>query len=178
MKTRKMKRTTIYGLYAALACLALPSCSKFLEVEPNEVLVKEQMYRNIYDADAAVIGIYGKLLSLAEQHVLWNELRADLLTVTNRANPYLKEINTNDVGAISVDNPYANPRKFYEVILNCNYVLTNFQVMRAENKFTPEEYNQRYSDIMAVRSWVYLQLGVHFGRVPYITDPLEDTDAV
>src|SRR5690606_39725936 len=82
MKTRKMKRTTIYGLYAALACLAFPSCSKFLEVEPEEVLVKEQMYRNIYDADAAVIGIYGKLLSLAEQHVLWNELRADLLTVT------------------------------------------------------------------------------------------------
>src|SRR5690606_1004440 len=40
------------------------------------------------------------------------------------------------------------------------------------------EYNQRYSDIMAVRSWVYLQLGIHFGRVPYITDPLEDTDAV
>lgn len=178
MKTRKMKRTTIYGLYAALACLAFPSCSKFLEVEPEEVLVKEQMYRNIYDADAAVIGIYGKLLSLAEQHVLWNELRADLLTVTNRANPYLKEINTNDVGAISVDNPYVNPRKFYEVILNCNDVLANFQVMRAENKFTPEEYNQRYSDIMAVRSWVYLQLGIHFGRVPYITDPLEDTDAV
>jgi hypothetical protein len=173
-----MKKNFIYGLSVAMVCFVGSSCSKFLDVEPEEVLVKEQMYRNVYDADAAVIGVYGKLLSLAEQHVLWNELRADLLTVTNRANPYLQEINTNDVDAISADNPYVNPRKFYEVILNCNDVLANFQMMRAENKFTPEEYNQRYSDIMAVRSWVYLQLGIHFGRIPYITDPLEDTDAV
>lgn len=173
-----MKKTFIYGLSAALTCLAGTSCSKFLDAEPQEVLVKEQTYRNIYDADAAVIGVYGKLLSLAEQHVLWNELRADLLTVTSRANPYLQEINTNDVGAISADNPYINPRKFYEVILNCNDVLANFEVMRNDNKFTPEEFNQRYSDVMAVRSWVYLQLGIHFGRVPYVTDPLENIDDV
>src|SRR5690606_37645079 len=175
---KMMKKNFIYGLSVALVCFVGSSCSKFLDVEPEEVLVKEQMYRNIYDADAAVIGVYGKLLSLAEQHVLWNELRADLLTVTNQANPYLQEISTNDVGAISADNPYVNPRKFYEVILNCNDVLANFQIMREENKFTPEEYNQRYSDIMAVRTWVYLQLGIHFGRVPYVTDPLDDTDAV
>src|SRR3546814_1025994 len=31
---------------------------------------------------------------------------------------------------------------------------------------------------MAVRSWVYLQLGSHFGRVPYVTDPLEHADDV
>lgn len=177
MKTT-MKKTFIYSLSVALMCLAGTSCSKFLDVEPKEVLVETQMYRNVYDADAAVIGIYGKLLSLAEQQVLWNELRADLLTVTSRANPYLKELNTNDVDAISADNPYVNPRKFYEVILNCNDVLANFKHMREENKFTPEEYNQRYSDIMAVRSWVYLQLGIHFGKIPYVTDPLEDTDAV
>src|SRR3546814_16923425 len=68
--------------------------------------------------------------------------------------------------------------KFYEVILNCNDVLTNFKVMREDNKLAPEEYDQRYSDVMAVRSWVYLQLGIHFGRVPYVTDPLEHADDV
>src|SRR3546814_13814666 len=97
--------------------LACSSCSDFLDVEPEEALVKEQMYRNVFDADAAVIGVYGKLLSLAEQHVVLNELRADLLTVTNRANPYLQEINTNDVSAISAENPNINPRKFYDVNL-------------------------------------------------------------
>lgn len=174
----KTKRIALHSLYAALAMLVCSSCSEFLDVEPEEALVKEQMYRNVFDADAAVIGIYGKLLSLAEQHVVLNELRADLLTVTNRANPYLQEINTSDVSAISANNPYANPREFYEVILNCNDVLANFKVMHDDNKFTPEEYNQRYSDVMAVRSWVYLQLGIHFGSVPYVTDALENIDAV
>lgn len=30
----------------------------------------------------------------------------------------------------------------------------------------------RYSDVGAIRSFVYLQLGIHFGQVPYITDPI------
>ena len=42
-----------------------------------------------------------------------------------------------------------------------------------QNRLKTDEYNQRYSDIGAIRSWVYLQLGIHFGNIPYVTDPLE-----
>lgn len=173
-----MKRTILYSVCLAFTMLGSTSCSKFLDVEPKEVLLKEQMYRNIFDADAAVIGVYGKFLGLAEQHVLLNELRADLLTVTPQADPYLHEINANDVTAMSTNNPYINPRKFYEVILACNDVLSNFDLMRAENKMDVDQYNRRYSDIMGVRAWVYLQLGIHFGQVPYVTDPLENMNDV
>jgi hypothetical protein len=173
-----MKRKTLYGVCLAFSLWGLSSCSKFLDVEPEEVLLKEQMYRNIFDADAAVIGVYGKFLGLAEQHVLLNELRADLLTVTPQADPYLHEINSNDVTAMSANNPYINPRKFYEVILACNDVLTNFNAMRDDNKMDIDQYNSRYSDIMGIRTWVYLQLGIHYGKVPYVTDPLENMDDV
>lgn len=149
------------------------SCKKFLDVEPKESLMKEQTYRDIYDADAAVLGVYGKFMNLARQYVILNELRADLMTVTENSDPSLREINEHHV---SLDNPYANPKAFYEVILNCNDVLANFQVMLADKKFTIDEYQQRYSDIGAIRSWVYLQLGIQFGSVPYITDPLENID--
>jgi hypothetical protein len=57
-----MKRKTLYGVCLAFSLWGLSSCSKFLDVEPEEVLLKEQMYRNIFDADAAVIGVYGKFL--------------------------------------------------------------------------------------------------------------------
>ncbi|TJZ61799.1 RagB/SusD family nutrient uptake outer membrane protein [Sphingobacterium olei] len=175
-----MKRKNLYGILTAVVLVGvnLSSCSKFLEVEPKEVLTEDQMYRDIFDADAAVIGVYGKFLGLAEQHVLWNELRADLLTVTPQADPYLHELSLNDVTAISANNPYVNPRKFYEVILTCNDVLKNFTAMRNENKLDVDQYSARYSDIMAVRTWIYLQLGVHFGKVPYVTDPLENMDEV
>lgn len=159
--------------YAAMAMLALTtvSCNKFLEVEPQDRLVKEQYYRNVFDADAAVLGVYGKMMNLAKQYVILNELRADYMTVTENSDPFLREINNHEV---STANPYISPKPFYEVIINCNDVLANFDIMLRENKFTQDQYNQRYSDVACVRSWVYLQLGIHFGTIPYITDPLED----
>lgn len=154
-----------------LVVTANVSCKKFLEVEPKDRLVAEQTYRNVFDADAAVIGVYGKFMNLAEQYVILNELRGDLMSVTENSNPFLRQINDHQVSA---DNPYADPKLFYEVILNCNDVLANFDIMLKDNKFTQDQYNQRYSDVACIRSWVYLQLGIHFGNIPYITSPLEN----
>lgn len=175
MKTisSKTKKITILGL-AALT-LSLSSCSDYLDVEPKDKLTSDQVYRNVYDADAAVIGIYGKFMALAEKNVILNEMRADLMTTTRNSSPYLKEISEHNVSA---DNPYANPKEFFVVIQNCNDALKNFDIMLKEKKFTQDEYNQRYADIACIRSWVYLQLGIHYGNVPYITDPIENLDDV
>lgn len=146
------------------------SCSKIFDVKPTEVLSGEQMYRNIYDADAAIIGLYGKFMNLAKQHVLLNELRADLMDVTANADEQLRQLNNHNVVE---GNAYADPKPYYEVILNCNDILKNFKLMLSQNKIKAEEYNQRSADVIALRTWVYLQLGIHFGTVPYVTDPVE-----
>ncbi|MDE3236714.1 MAG: RagB/SusD family nutrient uptake outer membrane protein [Bacteroidota bacterium] len=159
----------------ALSSMLLFSCKKMMEVNPDTKLNATQMYRNVYDADAAVIGIYGKLMSLAKQYVILNELRADLTEVTDNSDGYLREISTHNVSA---NNPYADPRPFYSLINDCNDVLKNFNIMLQSNKFKQDEYQQRYSDIGAIRSWLYLQLGIHYGSIPYVTDPLETVDAV
>ncbi|WEK20176.1 MAG: RagB/SusD family nutrient uptake outer membrane protein [Candidatus Pedobacter colombiensis] len=165
-------------IYSKLTCgvllvasLTSISCKKILDVEPKDKLDVIQTYRNVYDADAAVIGIYGKFMNLAKQYVVLNELRADLMDVTANSDQYLKQVTTSNV---TEDNPYADPRPFYEVILNCNDALKNFDVMLRDNKMTVAEYNTRYSDIGAIRSFVYLQLGIHFGRIPYVTDPISN----
>lgn len=145
------------------------SCKKTFDVLPKSAVDQTQYYRNVYDADAAVIGVYGKLLGLAKQYELWNELRADLMDITFNSDVYLKQLSEHTV---TPDNPYINPQPFYDVILNCNDVLQNFNVMLQTNKFKVDEYNQRYSDVGAVRSWVYLQLAIHFGKIPYVTSPL------
>jgi hypothetical protein len=156
--------------------VALSSCKKILDVKPESALVPEQMYRNVFDADAAVLGVYGKLMKLAKPYVLLNELRADLMSPTLNADQYLQQLSNHNVTA---DNPYIDPTPFYEVIVNCNDVMKNFDKMLAEKKLKVDEYNQRYSDIASVRTWVYLQLGIHFSKdpqgatgIPYITDPL------
>ncbi|MBC7902524.1 MAG: RagB/SusD family protein, partial [Gemmatimonadaceae bacterium] len=87
----------------------------------------------------------------------------------------LRQLSTHTV---TPDNPYASPKPFYEVIINCNDVLKNFNIMRAGNKLKEAEYQQRFADVSSLRAFLYLQLGIHYGEVPYVTDPLETVDAI
>jgi hypothetical protein len=163
-------------LFAVVVLAAgVTGCKKLFDVKPEQALDKDEVYQNVYDADAAVLGLYGKFLSLAKQYVVLNELRADLMDVTMNVDDALKQINEHTV---SEDNPYADPRPFFEIILNCNDVLQHFDSMRADKKFKEDEYRQRYSDVAALRSWVYLQAGILYGNVPYITTPLATVDQV
>ena len=175
--TIKTKTTKgILNLVLAITLLfSLGSCQDFLDVQPEDKLAGDQVYRNIYDADAAVIGIYGKFMGLAEKYVILNEMRADLMTTTRNSNPYLVQLSQHNVAS---ENPYISPKQFYEVIQNCNDALKNFDIMLADKKFTQSQYDQRYADVACIRSWVYLQLGIHFGSIPYITEPIETLEDV
>jgi starch-binding outer membrane protein, SusD/RagB family len=168
MKLHKCSKVLKFSI-APLLLLTISSCKRSLDINPKSSVDISQAYRNVYDADAAVIGIYGKVMGLAKQYELWNELRGDLMDITYNSDQYLRQLSEHTVTA---DNPYINPRPFYDVILNCNDVLQNFNIMLQQNKFKVDEYNQRYSDVGAVRSWVYLQLAIHFGNIPYVTEPL------
>ena len=125
------------------------------------------MYNTLAEADAAVLGIYGQMAGLGEKYIVLNELRADLVDITRNADPWLQQINNHEV---TVDNPYADPTDFYKVIFSCNDALKNFKIMADLGKLSQQEFDQRYSDIAVLRTWLYLQLGIHYGAVPYITD--------
>lgn len=149
------------------------SCKKMFDLKPETELDQSNAYLTVADADAAVFGIYGKFVELSKQYIILNELRADLLSTTNNADPYLREISEHRV---TKGNPYASPKKFYELINDCNDALKNFQIMRDNSRMSVDDFNKRFSDIGALRSWIYLQLGIHFGKIPYITKPLENVD--
>ncbi|HSJ69206.1 MAG TPA: hypothetical protein VK921_16110 [Anditalea sp.] len=164
------------ALSALIGC-SLYGCSDMLEVEPVTDLDKDRYYQNEFDADVAVIGIYGQVMKLAEQYVVLNELRADLMEPTMNANADLLALSNHSVRAED-NNRYTNPKPFYSVILNCNDALEGFEKMRNENRIGVNEYNQRISDIIAIRSWVYLQLGIHFGEIPFVTTAINSINDV
>lgn len=171
-----MKKIKLFeSLLVVMLLLSVSGCKKIFDIKPADQLDISNAYQNVYDADAAVIGIYGKFMGLAEQYVVLNELRGDLLDVTLNSNEALRQINTHDV---KESNPYASPKPFYEVILNCNDVIENFRIMVRDKKMTEEQFSQRYSDVVALRSFLYLQLGIHFGQVPYVTSALKNVDDV
>ncbi|MBA0883581.1 RagB/SusD family nutrient uptake outer membrane protein [Flavobacterium undicola] len=173
---RKTTTKSIVTIVTAFTLLfSFGSCQDYLDVQPEDKLSGDQVYRNVYDADAAVLGIYGKFMGLAEKYVVLNEMRADLMTTTRNSSPYLKQLSQHNVSA---ENTYINPKQFYEVIQNCNDALKNFDIMLADKKFTQSQYDQRYADIACIRTWIYLQLGIQYGTVPYITEPIETIDDV
>ena len=171
MKKIKLVET----LLVVTILLGFTGCKKLFDIKPEDQLDISNAYQNVFDADAAVVGIYGKFMDLSEQYIVLNELRGDLLDVTVNSNDHLRQINTHTV---TPDNPYANPRPFYELIINCNDVIENFQVMVKEKRMNEDQFNQRFSDIVALRSFLYLQLGIHFGEVPYVTSSLKNVDEV
>jgi hypothetical protein len=171
-----MKKINIVSAsFFALLLWSVSGCTKIFDIKPQDQLDESQAYQNVYDADAAVIGIYGKFMGIADQYVVLNELRGDLLDCTNNADENLRQISTHSVAE---NNPYASPKPFYELIINCNDVLEHFQVMVKEKKMNDAEFNQRYSDIGTLRSFLYLQLGIHFGQVPYVTSSLKNVDDI
>jgi len=168
---RKNKIKLVYK--AGLLCLLIStfSCKKIFDLKPVDAVDASNAYQNIYDANAAVMGIYGQLLGLADRYVVLNELRADLMSPTANADVYLRQLNTHTE---TTDNPWADPKPWYKVILSCNDAMYHFNDMLATGKLKPIDYQARYSDIGTVRCWLYLQVVTHFGSVPYITDPLSN----
>ena len=169
MQWRSFNKTAVICFTAGLMLTAISSCKKLTDVEPKTTVGVANMYRNVFDADAAVIGVYGKVMKLAKPYLLMNELRGDLMDITTNSDANLRQISEHTA---TVSNPYIDPQPFYEVIVNCNDVLANFKTMFAQSKLKEAEFNQRYSDVAAVRTWVYLQLGIHFGKIPYVTNPV------
>ncbi|WP_175404065.1 RagB/SusD family nutrient uptake outer membrane protein [Mucilaginibacter sp. PPCGB 2223] len=161
------------GLVLVLCMGSMLSCKKTFDIQPEDALQQSQMYQSIYDADGVILGIYGQFVGLADKYVLLNELRGDLLDVTLNSDTYLKQLSTHTV---TPDNPYADPRPFYKVINNCNDALANFTVMHQKKLLADPEYYQRYADIGILRSWMYLQLGIHYGNIPYVTDPIANVN--
>jgi DNA-binding transcriptional regulator of glucitol operon len=154
---------------------ALPACQDMLNTDAKEVVEAKDNYQNVYDVDNALWGLYGKVSKLAENVVVLNELRADLMDVT--PNSTLDQVEINNHTETSA-NSYCDPTAFYEVILNANTIQTNLNKMLAEKKISKENYDPRYSDVVAIRTWVYLQMGIQFKEVPYVTNSLESLDAL
>ena len=66
-----MRPLIIFKLVAIASVLTLISgCKKTFDIEPKDQLNVTQAYQNVYDADAAVVGIYGKFMKLADRYTV------------------------------------------------------------------------------------------------------------
>ncbi len=158
------------GMGSLVIALSVASC---IDADIDDALAYEDTYTNSVDADNHILGIYSQFMNLAEQMVVLNELRGDLMTITPNANDYLQQVEANQY---SEGNPYFSTQPYYSVIANCNDALVNFDKMLERHDLSQDEYAERYSDVQAMRCYVYLQLAAQFGEVYYLDQPITSVE--
>lgn len=127
-------------------------------------------------------GIVKSLQNIAERYVILNECRADLVDGTGYVSDTIAAIL--NFGQNGYEDKYQDGAckylrisDYYHVINSCNAYIAKCDTFRTTG--TDRKYMIReYSQVQAIRAWVYMQLVYAYGEVPFYTEPLLTTDAI
>ncbi len=127
-------------------------------------------------------GILKSLQGIAERYVILNECRGDLVNSTTYVSDTISAIlnfGQNGYQEQYKDEAcaYLKISDYYHVINSCNaYIaMCDTNLMTGLNeKYMIKEYAQ----VEAIRAWVYLQLVLAYGEVPFYLEPMLNTDDI
>lgn len=163
-----MKKLSNILLAFIFASFMLTSCDGLLNVDSSRYVFEDEYgMKSTNDSLYAMFGVFSQLEKLADEYVLLGELRGDLMDITPKSNPWLKEINDFNV---SSENPYADKKQYYAVINNCNYIIKNIDTTVV--KQNEKVMYKVLSATKAIRAWTYIQLALNFKSVVYYKEPL------
>ena len=182
----KMKYIKKIAYFSFLA-VSLSACNKWLELKPQDGIIREEFWKTKEQVSAAVNGIYASMMGgtvssdinierpLPEYFFLWGEARADMMTPTARASN--EEIEFSNLNILPT-NRITNWRYIYQTINYCNTVIELApEVLKLDNTFTQSMLDQALGQALAVRSMMYFYLVRTFRDVPLKLKPtISDQD--
>lgn len=165
----KMKKNLFYTLiFLLMGLVSFSSCQDMLNVDSDRV---EYEYDDWSASDSvySALGILKSVQGVADRQILLNELRADLLSISeSKAVVDVQEIaNFKYTGK---DNKYLDVKDYYTIINNCNIYLSRVDTTirkNGVNLMMPE-----YVAVKSIRAWTYLQLAINYNVIPYYTTPV------
>jgi len=170
-----MKRTIIYFL---IVIVVTTGCEEFLNPDQDLVLPENEVPADEVELRSISLGLYRLQQELVEQVVLLGELRADLLVVTENADPDLREISSFQV---TENNRFASPSNFYKLIAACNKVIRILEQLHPEvlDDDSPiSNYHRMFGEAIVMRSWAYFYAVRIFNEIPYIPETLNSIDEI
>ncbi len=149
------------------------SCTKWLDLSPENAVIKEEFWQTKEQVHAAVLGCYASLLGapagvsdrpLSEYFFLWGELRADMVSPGIGISTDEQEIvNVNILAANSLTKWGA----VYRSINYCNTVIDFApDALQSDNTFTESSLKAYLAETKALRGLLYFYLLRTFGEVP------------
>ncbi|MBE9599757.1 RagB/SusD family nutrient uptake outer membrane protein [Pedobacter sp. MC2016-24] len=156
----------IYKILMIVVVLISSSCGKYLTLEPQDGIIRQEYWKTKEDVKAAVIGCYSSLLDAGLIYNLftWGEIRGDMVAAG-------AGINADEQDIINVNvlptNSLTNWSAVYRVINNCNTVIDFApQVLTHDKTFTQSSLDAYLAEALAIRSLMYFYLVRSFRDVP------------
>ena len=176
-----MKKIFIYTLSIGLLG-SFASCKKWLDLKPQDGIVRDEFWKTKEQVESAVTGIYASMLgstsgdrALAEYFFIWGEARTDMVAPGFRASQdELDIVNLN----MLTTNSFTNWRSFYQTINYCNTVIELAPaVLQTDNTFSQDQLNRATAEALTIRALMYFYLVRSFGEVPLkLTATISDQD--
>ena len=167
-----MNRKIILNLVFLAILFSNTSCNKWLTLQPQDGITRQEYWQTKEQIQAAVIGCYSSLLSdpansdrkLSEYLFLWGELRGDML-----ANGL--GISSDEADIMSVNtlptNTIVKWNAVYKTINLCNTVIAYAPgVLAIDNTLTQTQLNAYLSEAYGLRALMYFYLVRSFRDVP------------
>lgn len=149
--------------------LSLPACSGWLELEPEDGVIRQQFWKTKEEVQSALSGCYAAMMEedMMISYFVWGEMRADFVMPGSKATSDLIAIRD---GEIAASNDYAQWEYFYKTINQCNTVIELAPLAKAKDlSFSDELLKQYVGEAVCVRSLMYFYLVRTFRDVPYVT---------
>ncbi len=167
---------TLLAAFVILPSLLFTSCSDFLQIEPQEIIVLGKYWDEEADVEGVVSGCYSSMQaqSVISRMMVWGEFRSDNIVGGRNFENDIQIANIFKEN-INASNSYAKWGDFYNVINRCNIVLRYApEVAQKDPSYTQSKLNATIAEVSALRDLMYFYLIRTFCDVPYITEPYLD----
>ncbi len=170
----KVKKAVGGLLLLPILSFVFVGCEDFLEIQPTDVVVLENYWKEKLDVTSAVSGCYEALSSddVLSRLAVWGELRSD--NIIAGTNP---DYNMSDIlkENLMPNNSFCDWAKVYNVINRCNTVIHYApEVQSIDPNYTYEEMKATVAEMKAMRAFCYFTLIRTFREVPFTTEPSID----
>ncbi len=166
-----MKKKSIIGLFVALFGFGMTTTSCEDMLTPDVENIAEGFTGT--DTVGFYFGILSNLQDVYENNILLGDLRSDLVETTPYVSDSVADV-ANFVKVEDADNGLLTRAAYYKVINQCNFYLAKVDtmIMKNNNYYMRREFSQ----VQIIRAWTYMQLVQNYGKVPFITEPVDNAN--
>jgi len=158
---------------SAFLFLLLTSCNDWLELEPENEIVKEDFWQTQEDVESVLFSAYAGLRNLHADLITLGEIRGDGVDLY-RGNASLNSIRN---GTLTPDNPYASWARWYQIINFCNTVINESEnVLERDRNYYQEEHDAIVAEAKAMRALSYFYIVRLWKEAPLIIESYDTDD--